>query len=171
MENLLIKHSNNTRLIQSHKGIPAFNYDVSVDWAFELLEKGIDTNSIEMLASFKKPTNSFEIQSYVTNVLEEFDLKEFQGDKAIQGASYFYIWSLIHDKVNFFEHLQKITNIFIEFEYERSIYPFYLLKYSWEDLQDLGMSCHNEEVTFENFDQIMIIEAENWLKNFDNLYK
>lgn len=171
MENLLIQNSNHTRLIQSHKGIPAFNYDVSVDWAFELLEKGIVTLNIKMLASIKKPTNSFEIQAYVTNVLKEFNLEELQGDNAIQGTSYYYIWSLIHDKENFFEHLQKITEIFNEVEYERSIYPFYLLKYSWEDLQEMGYSYHNEKATFENFDEIMINEAEDWLKNFDNLHK
>lgn len=171
MENILLKNSIQTRLIQSHKGFRPFNYDVCVDWAIELLEKNIITENIEMLSAFKKPTNSWEIEPYVTNILKEFNLEEFKDENAVQGTSYFYVWSLIHDKDNFFQHLQKITTICIDSDYENSIYPFYLLKYSWEDLQDLGFSYHNEEVTIDNFEEVLKKEAENWLKNFDNLHK
>lgn len=167
--NILTEKSKLTRLVQSHKGFTPFNYDICVDWAIELLEKGVITNTIEMLAAFSKPTNAWEIQSSVHRVLQEFNLEEFEGEKAVQGKSYYYIWSLLNNDGDIISHLGKLCQLCIDSDYEDNIYPFYLLNYSWGDLHDLGMSCHYENVTLENFNNTVLKEARIWMDNFERM--
>lgn len=164
---ILHEKSNLTRLIQSHKGLEAFDYDVSIDWAVELLQKGIISDNIEMLASFSKPADYWEIKPYVQNVLIEFNLKEFEEDGAIQNYSYFYVSRILEDAENILSSLYKLWEICIDSGYEQSIYPFYLLKYSWEDLQDFEFSSHYPEVTLSNFTETVLSEATIWMKNFE----
>lgn len=167
--NILQEKSKLTRLIQSHKGFEPFNYDICIDWAIHLLKKGIDSNNIEMLASFSKPTNAWEVKPYVQLVLSEFNLEEFEGEKAIKARGYYYVWSILNNDGNRISHLENLCRICIDYDYDDSIYPFYLLKYSWEDLNELGMSCHNREVTFENFDDTVIKEAKIWMEDFEKI--
>lgn len=167
--NILLEKSKFTRLIQSHRGFDAFRYDCCVDWAIELLQKGIITDNVEMLASFSKPVNYWEIKHYVGNVLKDFNLEEFEGKKALASKAYFYIWSILNNEGIILHHLRTLCQMCIDDDYEESIYPFYLLKYSWEDLEDLGMSCHYPNVTFNNFFETVLNEANVWMKNFEEL--
>lgn len=166
--NILLENSKVTRLIQCHKGFEPFNYDISVDWAVELLQNGIITDNIEILAAFSKPVNYWEVKQDIQNVLKEFNLEEFEGEKAIQAKGYYDVWSILNNDGDMILRLEKLCNICIDSGYEESLYPFYLLKYSWEDLEDLGMSCHYKDVTFNNFNEIVIKEANAWMKNFEN---
>ena len=167
--NILHEKSNLTRLAQSHTGFEPFNYDFCVDWAIELLEKGIVTENIQNLASFSKPTDSWEIKPYVHNVLKEFDLEEFEGDLAIRNLAYYHIFCLINQKGDILSHLIKLSDFCIKSDYEESIYPFYLLKFSWEDLKDLGTSYHYDGVTYNNFNDTVIREAKIWMENFEKI--
>ena len=165
--NILHEKSNLTRLAQSHKGFESFNYDFSVDWAIELLERGIVTENIQILSSFSRPTDSWEIKPYVHRILREFDLEEFEDETAIQNMSYYYILSIINKEGDLKSHLEKLSYFCIKSDYETSIFPFYLLKFSWEDLEDLGTSYHYDGVTHHNFNNIVIKEAKIWMDNFE----
>lgn len=167
--NILQEKSKLTRLIQSHKGFEPFNYDICIDWAIYLLENEIESNNIAMLASFSKPTNAWEIKPYVQSVLKEFNLEEFEGEKATKAKAYYYVWSILNNDGDLILHLDNLRNFCIHSDYEDSIYPFYLLMYSWEDLEDLGMSCHYEGVTYNNFNDTVLKEAKIWMENFENL--
>lgn len=167
--NILQEKSKLTRLIQSHKGFEPFNYDICIDWAIYLLENGIESNNIEMLASFSKPTNAWEVKPYVQSVLQKFNLEEFKGEKATKAKAYYYVWSILNEDGEIISHLEKLCRICIDSNYEKSIYPFYLLKFSWEDLEDFGMSCHYEGVTYNNFNDTVLKEAKIWMGNFEKL--
>lgn len=167
--NTLTETSKLTRLVQSHKGFAPFNYDFCIDWAIDLLEKGVITSNIEILASFSKPTNAWEVKPYVQNILKEFSLEEFEGEKALQSKSYYYIWSILNNDGDIISHLGKLCSLCIESDYEKNILPFYLLKHSWVDLHDLGMSCHYENVTLENFNSAVLKEAGIWMDNFERM--
>ena len=125
--NILYEKSNLTRLVQSHKGFEPFNYDICIDWAIYLLESGIESNNIEMLASFSKPANTWEVKPYVQLVLQEFNLEEFEGEKAPKAKAYYYVWSILNNDGNLISHLDSLRNFCIYSDYEDSIYPFYLL--------------------------------------------
>lgn len=167
--NTLLEKSSLTRLIQSHKGFEPFNYDICVDWAVNLLEQGIVSIKIDMLASFSKPTNAWEIRPYIQSVLKEFNLEEFEGEKATKAKAYYYVWSILNNDGDLISNLDNLRNFCIYSDYEDSIYPFYLLMYSWEDLEDLGVSLHYKEVTYNNFNEIVLKEAETWMENFEKL--
>lgn len=167
--NILYEKSNLTRLIQSHKGYTPFDYNICIDWAIELMENNLVTDNISIIAGFSKPVNSWEIKDYVSRVLKEFNLEEFNNEKAFRSISFYYVWNILNDVGNIISHLEKLCSLCINNDYEDNIFPFYLLKYSWEDLRDLGFSCHYEGVTLENFNDVVKNEAEIWMKNFNNL--
>lgn len=168
--NVLQEKSRLTRLAQSHLGFEPFNYDFAVDWATELLRKGVISENIQMLASFSTPTDSWEIKPYVQKVLREFNLEEYLEEDAIQNLVYHHVDCILNEE-NVMFHLKQLCQLCIDFDYEDSIYPFYLLKFSWDDLEELGTSYHNHEVTFQNFHEILLKEAKGWMKNFKNKYK
>lgn len=94
--NILIEKSDVTWLVQSHKGFSPFNYDICVDWAIDLLQKEVVTDNIQMLSAFSKPTDAWEIKPFVSKVLKEFNLEEFEGEKAVQSRSYYYIRKIVN---------------------------------------------------------------------------
>lgn len=82
--------------------------------------------------------------------------------------SYYHILCTINEEGDLKIHLEKLSYFCIKSNYEKSIFPFYILKYSWEDLKDLGTSYNYEGVTHHNFNKIVIKEAKIWMENFEN---
>ena len=70
----MINRQNISSLIRFHNGIEQFNYDLTVDWAIDLLKSGIETDNIFMLASFSKPVNSDEVKPYLSAVLNDLKI-------------------------------------------------------------------------------------------------
>lgn len=167
--NILIERSDVTWLVQSHKGFSPFNYDICVDWAIDLLQKEVVTDNIQMLSAFSKPTDAWEIKPFVSKVLKEFNIEEFEGEKAIQSQSYYYIQKIVNGENDVLGCLEKLARVCVQSEYEKNVYPFYLLYYSWGDLEDFKMSFHYQDVTFSNFNETVLKEAKIWLENFEML--
>ncbi|MFC6267246.1 hypothetical protein [Frigoriflavimonas asaccharolytica] len=171
IKQFLITDAKSTKVVQSLKGIEIFNYDFCVDWAIELLVNNIVTENIQIVAGFHKPVNSLEINPYVTEILKEFNLREFYGDEAVQNNAYSEVEKILNDEGVLITNLNHLCKICIDNDYDDNLYPFYLLKFSWEDLIDLGTSYHNYNVTFENFNKVCIYEAKKWMLNFDRKYE
>ena len=51
-----------SKLIQSHKAIDCFDYDLAVDWAVNLIKQEKETDNVLMLASFSKLVDRLEHQ-------------------------------------------------------------------------------------------------------------
>lgn len=167
--NILKEKSNLTRLIQTHKGFQPFNYDICIDWAISLLEKEVKSNNVVMLASFSKPANAWEIRPYIQAVLKEFNLEEFEGEKATKATIYYYVWSILNNYGDLISNLDHLRNFCTYLDYEDSIYPFYFLRYSWEDLEEFGLSFHYKDVTYNNFNDTVLKEAKIWMENFEKI--
>ena len=156
-----------TRMAQSYKVFEPFNFDFVVDWAIELIEKGVFNENILILSSFSKPTDSWEIKPYLQKALKELNLKEFEDKEAVYNYAYFFVMSILKEEGSLLSHIETLCELCIDTNYNESIFPFYLLKYSWEDLSDLGTSYHYGGVTFNNYKTTAIKEAQIWMDNFE----
>lgn len=58
----MTNHDKYTELLLWHNGIENFDYAPAIDWAIELLKKGIETENVLIVASFSKPVEREEIK-------------------------------------------------------------------------------------------------------------
>jgi hypothetical protein len=69
-----------------------------VDWAFSMLENGISSTSLNILASLKEPLNIFEIEDYFNRVLKELNLREPSHEESAKYYIQFLLREIIDDK-------------------------------------------------------------------------
>jgi len=72
----MTNHEKYEDLIKWHHAIELFDYNSTVDWAIKLIEKGIETESVLIIASFSKPVDHYEIKSYVSSALKELNITQ-----------------------------------------------------------------------------------------------
>ena len=85
------------QLLPWHHSIEYFDYNITVDWAMHLLNKGIETEHILILASFSKPVISSEIRQYVSYALQELDIEEKYGSYSIQANIHYHIEMILQN--------------------------------------------------------------------------
>lgn len=159
-------------LIQYHNGIEQFNYDIVVDWAMELLDKGNESENVLILASFSKPVDSYEIKPYLSSVLREFQIEDKTGDEAVLALIKFHLNEIVNN-IAIKENLYAIYDIFLEKDYlnedKYGLMPFYLLYHGWEGLLSIGINCYFEGADLDNIRDVLRQQAEIWLeKNSKN---
>lgn len=151
-----------TELIQSHRGTTNFNYDLVVDWAIELLENNIETESILILASFSKPVDSREITNYLDSALEELNLPILTGEEALNGQVRYRLTQVLNDnKVR--DQLTYLYNLTLESDYKSELMPFYLVYHGWWEFEDLGANYYSKGQTVEQLQNELKEEALKWL--------
>lgn len=159
-------------IVQYHNGIESFNYDLTIDWAINLIENGIETDNILMLASFSKPVDSVEIKPYVSSVLADLDLEEKEGDAAVLALIHFYLTEILNDK-SIRGCLSTIYGFFIEKDCFNNddkfgLKPFYLLYHGWCELEDIGANYYFEGADLNNIEEVTKEQAQIWIDKFIN---
>ena len=59
--------------------------ELKVNWAMSLLEQGVETENLCVLASLLKPLNEFEVDEFFNIVISELDLKLPKPEEAVEG--------------------------------------------------------------------------------------
>ena len=67
-----------------------------VNWAYSMLERGISTTSLNILASLSEPLNIFEIEDYFKRALGELNMVE----PSIEECAKYYIRHLLRQIIN-----------------------------------------------------------------------
>lgn len=163
----MINRENISKLVQYHNGIEHFNYDLTVDWAIDLIQKGVETDNIFMLASFSKPVDSREIKPYVSAVLRDLNLEEGEGDEAIIALINFYLNEILSDN-SIREYLTFLYDLFIQKDgmYNNDkfgLMPFYLLYHGWRELEDIGANFYFEGADLNNIEEVIKEQARIWI--------
>ena len=154
-----------THKIKLHRTITPFNYDMTVDWALELLNEEVETENILILASFSKPVDSEEIQPYVSAVLNDLGIDEKAAIENPLAYINFYI-DQIRKKQNIRINLKEMNDLCVHYDYKFGLSPFYLLHYAWQDLETEGFNFYYEKATLDNIEEIACIEAREWSNKY-----
>jgi ribosomal protein S18 acetylase RimI-like enzyme len=137
-------------------------WDVA-DWATEQLVHGFDTPHLRQLAGVSGSEGQSELEELFDRASRELGLRAPSPETAIG----LYAQSLARDyvagAVTQQKFLDELCQLCIDTDYRRDLYPFYLLRFAREDLQDSETSFHRLDVTRENFDTILRQEVDTLL--------
>ncbi len=154
-----------SKLIQSHKAIDYFDYDLAVDWAVNLIKQGKETDNVLMLASFSKPVDSLEIRPYVTAVLSDLKLKELEGREAVIAKAHYHLTEILDDNLTR-ENLRFLYQLCLDNDYEFGLMNFYLLYHGWHELEDIGVNYYYDDANLENIEEVLKKEAILWIEEY-----
>ena len=151
-----------TYKIVANSIIDDFNFDIIVDWAIELLEEGVETENIQIIAGLKKPVNYFESKKYLEDTLKELGLDKFTEKQKIICYSSFYIQMIAAGK-DVRHNLSMIYKFCQKMDYEDTTYDFYLLYWAWGDLEYQDYNHYWESAKRNNIESIVISTAKEWV--------
>lgn len=150
------------KFIEWHNALETFNYDLTIDWAIELIEKGIETENLLILASFSKPVDGYEIKPYVSAALNDLNLEEKYGEFSIVAEVHFYLNELIKS-TSVREHLNQLYQLSLKYNREVGLDTFYRLYHAWLELDDFGVNYYYEGANLENIEQVIKEQAQIWI--------
>lgn len=153
------------RLIQSHKELEHFDYSKAVDWAIELIRQGKETDNVLMLASFSEPIDRFEIRLYVTNVLNDFGLEEFDYKSAVIAKTHYHLNEILYDR-QIRKNLQSLYQHYVDNDYESGLMNFYLIYHGWDELEEMGVNYYFEGADLDNIEEELKKEARKWIDKY-----
>ena len=125
------------------------------DWATEQLVNGVDTPHLRQLAGVAGTEDQGELGELFDRTSRELGLEAPSPKEAIglyaQGLARDYLAGTVtRDAL-----LRALCQLCIDTDYRRDLYPFYLLRFAQEDLQEGSFSFYRRDVTRENFDAIL----------------
>jgi hypothetical protein len=133
------------------------------DWATEQLVRGLDTPHLRQLAGVSGTEGQGELEDLFDCTSRELGLEMPSPETAIglyaPGLARDYLSGTIAQE----KFLNELCQLCIDTDYRRDLYPFYLLRFAHEDLQEGSFSPHRHDVTRENFDAILRQEIDTLL--------
>ena len=130
-----------------------------------MLQKGIETENMLILASFSKPVDREEIKPYVSGVLKDLKIEEKIGDYSIVSNCYYHVQQIIDD-YNKRKNLSSLYNIHLENNYPEYTNPFYLLYHGWSDLELEGFNYYYDGATLNNIESIVKLESQIFISKY-----
>ena len=161
-------HHNLTRLVQSHLAIELFDYSQVIKWALEQLENNVELENILILASLPENSERQEIRPYLSAALLELNLKEYSKEEAIKQYTIYHCIEILNED-NIRNHIHKLFELYLELEHLEDLMPFYLLQYSWDQLENEGLNYYWEGVSLGNIKSICAEQAKIWLNKNTNI--
>lgn len=165
----MIERQDLSKRIQAHNALDQFEYDLAVDWAIELIEKGNTTQNVLMLASFSKPVDAFEIRPYVDAVLSELGLKVKKGDDAVNCIIEYHLAEIIYG-IEIRSNLTELYKLFFRKRYfdhddKYGLKPFYFLYHGWDQLDSTGVNQYFTDANLDNIENVVKEQANIWMEN------
>lgn len=148
--------------VVAYQVLPAFNKDEVVDWAYEMIALGWETEHLLIMAGLTKPVNYFETVVYLETAMGELNLLLKTGDEGIISYSSYHVKQL-EQGIKIKENLNALSDFVISVDYHSAIYDFYSLYWAWSDLQYDEMQWYWEGATKDNIEQIVVNTAKGWL--------
>lgn len=150
----------------------AFNEDIEeswVDWAFEMIKAGYESEYLYILAGITKPYNQFELQALTDKVIAELNLDISDRMLTIRNYAYYIISISINEQSKYFTTLKELKDICIDLDMEHEYMNFYLLYYAKDDLNESEDQWYWEEANRSNIDDIIKAEFQAYMNKIDNV--
>jgi hypothetical protein len=125
-----------------------------VEWAIGLLESGISTRNINILAGMTPPFNPFEMAELRDRVLEDLKIPDLSREESIVAYAAELASDALADARSPFALLQELSELCIAEGYMRELHNCYLLANAWEDLLDRNIQWYWDGATLENIEML-----------------
>jgi hypothetical protein len=125
------------------------------DWAIEQLVAGRDSRNLRQLAGTTDADDSGTVADLFARALPELgvDVPEPKVARVLYAqevAREYLAGSLPRETL-----LRELCSLCIATDYTRELYPFYLLRWTLDDLTNQGFSFYRQDVTTENFNDVL----------------
>ena len=161
----MIDQEKYTALLQWHNGIEYFDYNPAIDWALELIKKGIETENVLIIASFSRPVDRDEIKPYISEALNELKLTEKYGEYSIVANAHYYLEQILNDH-QLRKNLTKLYQICLNADMDKRLMPFYLLYHGWDELEEIGVNYYFEGADLDNKEKVLKEQAKIWIDKY-----
>lgn len=161
----MIDFNKYTELLQWHLGVELFDYNPVIDWAINMIQKGIETENMLILASFSKPVEREEIRPYVSGVLKDLNLEEKISEYSVVSNCYYHVQQII-DEYDERRNLSALYSIHLENNYPEYTSPFYLLYHGWSDLETEGFNYYYDGATLKNIKTVVKLESQKFISKY-----
>ena len=154
-----------TARILALKVLNRINNQYWVEWAYEMLLAGFETENLIILTGMMEPFDYFEMQNLTGKVLAELNLDYTNKDKVIiQYTSYLTQQALLGTE-SIMKVLSELRNVYIELDYYDLLQEFYFLYYAKEDLIESEVQWYVNGVDRGNIDQVIRNYFKQWGHN------
>lgn len=161
----MFNHKKYTEILQWHNGIEYFDYDLAIDWAVELIQNGIESENVLIVASFSKPVDREEIKPYISGALQELNLTEKYGNYSITANAHYHLDQILNDyKIR--ENLNELHRLCLSAGYKKGLMPFYLLHHGWCELEEIGVNYCFEGADLDNIEIVIKKQAQIWIDKY-----
>jgi hypothetical protein len=133
------------------------------EWATLQLMEGKDTPHLRQLAGATGAENRFELEELFDRTLHELGIVVPLRDEAIASWARELARDYLSGSITRRYFLHTVSDLCVEGDYSRQIFPFYLLRFTLEDLEYDGFSFHRADATKENFEDLLRSEIERLL--------
>ena len=139
-----------------------------VEWAVNQMCAGQESPSLIVLAGFCEPLPSDEVRDYTIRSFHDLGMKIPTVPEAIMA----YVSDLIQEISNDPEVMQcnlaLLCDLCIELDYEENVYPFYLLRWAFDDLQVSDVQWYWDGARRDNIVDIVLEQCKFWLRQYNN---
>ena len=136
-----------------------------INWAYDMLSAGFETENLIMLAGELEPYNQFELQSLTDKVFSDLRLTWDNREQILKNYVCYLVDMAINSKIKFINVLDLIKDIYIELDHESSLSGFYMLYYAYDDLKHSDQQWYWDGATRENIDEMAKDYFIEWSAN------
>jgi len=136
-----------------------------INWAYDMLNAGFETENLVMLAGEVEPYNQFELQGLTNKVFEELNLAWSDTEEVYTNYINYLISEALAEKLKLENVLNIIKDIYYQLDYESSLQDFYMLYCAYDDLRYSDNQHYWDGATRGNIDLIIRQYFENWMND------
>jgi len=140
-----------------------FTSEVWINWAYDMLVIGFETEHLLILAGIEEPLDYFEMRKITNKVFCELNLDYADNDKVIAEYASYLANEGLTGKMEPVIVLDKLKDIYIELEYYRPLQHFYMLYFAKEDLKTSEDQWYVTGLDRSNIDQAINDYFKEWV--------
>ena len=125
-----------------------------IEWAYDMLVAGFESENLVTLAGEVEPYNQFELQRLTDKVFTELNLTYDNRELVYKNYVCYLVTKALDNEMKAANVLDILKDICIKEEYEPLLMDFYMLYYAYDDLKYSENQWYWDGATRENIDKI-----------------
>jgi len=158
-----MKPIDSTAEVLAYKVLNRLTDKIWIDWAYNMLLAGIETESLLILAGMEEPLDYFEMRSLTEKVFDELGLAHSNKNEILKLYASYLIKQNLDGKIKSSLVLSNFKDIYIELDYYPPLSDFYDFYFAWKDLQYDTVQWYIDGVDRANIDQVIDEYFREWI--------
>jgi hypothetical protein len=134
-----------------------------IDWAYDMIAAGFETENLIILAGEMEPYNQFELQNLTDKIFAELNLTYDNAEQVYKNYACYLIAKVLSNQMQAISVLDILKDIYIGADYDPPYHDFYDLYFAYDDLKYSENQWYLPNVTRENIDEVIQTYFVKWL--------